>query len=60
MEKKILFLDVILASLAYMWALQKIVLQVLPLAVVGICSKLSSYAISKKNNEPTLGKWQKN
>ena len=33
---------------------------VLPLLVVRHCSKLSSYAISTKTNEPNLTKWQKN
>ena len=32
----------------------------LPLLVVRQCSKLSLYAISRKNNEPNLKKWQKN
>ena len=33
---------------------------VLPLLAARYCSKLSSYAISRKTNEPNLRKWQKN
>ena len=33
--------------------------RVLPLLIVRQCSKLSSYAISRKINEPNLKKWQK-
>ena len=36
-----------------------IFLWVLPLQVVRQCSRLSSYAISRKTNEPNLKKWQK-
>ena len=38
---------------------QKIFFQVLLLLVVRYCSKLSSYAICMKTNEPNLKKWQK-
>ena len=48
----------ILGDLVQIWA-PKIFLQVLPPLVVRHCSKLSSYAIERKANEPNLRKWQK-
>ena len=55
---KDLILDPILASLAQTWAPQ-FFLQVLFLLVFRHSSKLSSYAIPRKTNEPNLRKWQK-
>ena len=37
----------------------KLFLRVLALLVVRHCSKLSSYTIQRKTNEPNFGKWQK-
>ena len=55
-----LILDPILAHLAKIWPHPHFFsLQVLPLLVVRYCSKLSSYAISRKTNEPNWRKWQK-
>ena len=39
---------------------QKLLSRVLPMLVVKKCSKLSTYVISTKTNEPNLKKWQKN
>ena len=49
--------DLILACLAQI-QVAKIYWLVLPLLVVRYYSKLSSYAISRKTNEPNLRKWQ--
>ena len=56
--QKKLILERILVCLAQIWPPQ-FFLQVLPLLVVRYCSKLSSYAISRKTNEPNWRKWQK-
>ena len=56
---KNLILGPILAHLVQIWV-PNFFLQVLPLLVIRKCSKLSSYAIYRKTNEPNLRKWQKN
>ena len=45
--------------LAEIWAPQ-FFLWVLPMLVFRYCSKVSSYAISRKAIEPNLRKWQQN
>ena len=50
---KNLILDPILACLIQIWTLG-IFLQLLPLLVVAQYSKLSSYTISRKTNEPNM------
>ena len=56
---KNLILEPILAHLAQIWSSKK-KFWVSTLLVVSYCSKISSYTIEKKTNEPNLRKWQKN